>query len=925
MLATLKRLIAKTRSAFSSTASDFDFEEELQSHIAMLEEENVRRGMSCEEARRAALLKIGGLAQLRESHRETRGLPQFDSFLRDIRYALRALRKHAGFTTIAVITLAIGIGVNTATFTAWNAVALRPIQAPEPKRLVQLTRTTRDQMFSYPDYAYYRDNNRTFSGLVAINFQGLSLSGVTTGPSPATGGIVGAAGFQFPHLLAGTSEVLAATISGNYFKVLGVNAILGRTFLPEEDGPGGPAAVMVSYNFWEKQFARNPSVLTRNLTLNGVGVAVVGITPPDFLGTSPTVPDFWVPFALQSRLASEENALHDRNSICCRVFGRLKGGVSQVQAEANLNALRGNLQVAFPETKQRPGRQAGSFVVVQASPFGPTDSGTTAVAILILAAVSLVLLIACANVASLLLARSAARQREIAIRLAIGASRRRLIRQLLTESGVIGLVAGAAGVVFSWWALRFLMLQIAPSIPFGNLALHLAPDRRVLAYMLFLSIGATFLFGLAPALEASKPNLSSALKDDGAAFGGRLRKSRLRDLMVGTQVAVCFILLIAAGLLARASQRALEVDLGFNYHNIVMLNIFSPSGTSAAVKAARSRLAQQFGSLPEIESVAGASRVPLAGGIRAVGVVPNGGDPNDPGAGTSLFNLVTPNYFQTMGIRILRGRAFNAQEVREDMNFDGSPVVVSEATARKFWPGQNPLGRRLSLGPGGDSIRFSGEVYPHSVSSLVVGIAKDVRSVGLDAVDDTCIYLPSDYSGGSLLIRARTDEAKTVASVQRVLAANHTGLEAIVGDSRTAFSNQTGFVLSRVGAIGSTIIGILGLLMASVGIYGTVGFAVAQRTQEIGIRMAMGAQRAQVLRLILYETMRPVAMGLMGGIAGSVIVSTLLRKLLFGLSPLDPATFLSVLLFLAAVALFAGYLPTKNATRTDPMVALRYE
>lgn len=932
MLTSMRELIARIRAFAGLRALDRDFDQELESHLDMLAEDKIRRGMTPEQARHAAHLEFGGLTQLREAHRETRGLPLLDALLKDLQYALRALRKNAGLTAIAVLTLATGIGVNTAVFTAYNAVALRPMQTPEPHRMMQITRSSGDDFFSYPDYAYYRDNSRTFSGLVAMSFgHSFSMGGAGTPAQAQPSTVANAAGFRFPRALAGSPERVGSVgISGNYFNVLGVQAALGRTFLAEEDSASAPPVALISYNFWERRFARDPGVLGRSLSLNGVRVTVVGITPRDFSGTWPMVPEFWLPLTLQSRLASPAADLfHDRNFVCCRAYGRLTVGTEAASAEAEINALAARLNLAFPPKDNRPASQTGRFIVVRASPFGHPDARATAFAIAILVAVSLVLMIACANVASLLLARSAGRQREIAIRLAIGASRGRLVRQLLTEYAVLGFLAGATGLVLSWWSLRFLMVQIAAALPtYLTFALHIAPDYRVLAYTMFLSMAATIVSGLVPALWASRPNLSSALKDERAPFGGFLRKSRLRDLMLGAQVSVCLVLLIAAGLLTRTSQRALDVDLGFNYRNILLLHVSAPATTadSARVAALRTYLAQRLAGLPEIQSVAATSRAPLGGGIRGIAVSVNGAPLNDPGTRSSVFTLVAPSYFATMEIPILRGRNFSAEEARADHNFDGSPVIVSEATARLFWPGQDPLGKQVAFGPGRNSIRFSGEVYPRSMSSIVIGVAKDVRSVSVSSLDQNSIYIPVTLGRERIIVlRARGDEGRALAAVQSEFEASRGDLEGEVLDSRTAFTNQPAFAVSRVGAIGSAIIGALGLLMASVGIYGTVGFVVTQRTQEIGIRLALGAQRRNALGLVLTETMRPVAIGLAAGLIGAAIVSRLMSAYLFGLSSLDPVAFLGAASFLAAIALLAGYLPARRATRVDPMIALRYE
>ncbi|HEY1337393.1 MAG TPA: ABC transporter permease, partial [Bryobacteraceae bacterium] len=562
----IRQKLARIAAYFRPGAFDRDLDQELETHLDLLADEHMRRGLSRDAARRAARVELGGVAQLHEAHREARGLPAVDTLLQDVRYGVRMLRKTPWFTAFAAITLAVGIAVNAAVFTLYNAVALQPIQARDPGRLAQVTRTNRDPMFSYPDYVHYRDHSRALAPLAVMATRVFSMTGAGPAPSENDAGVVGAVGLRLPRPLAsGAEPVNAVVVSGNYFQMLGAAAARGRTFLPEDDAVGAPAVALVSDNFRRRRFP-DAEVLGRRLRLNGIDVTVIGVTARDFTGTYPLVPDLWIPVSLEFRLSDSLKDRYDRSRQNYRLYGRLAPVAERGQAQEEMNALWAGLRASLPEVRNSDEDARIGLVVGEATKGAQPGNPNIAAPVILLSAFGLVLLIACANVASLLLARSAARRREIAVRLAIGAGRRRLIRQLLTESMLMSLIAAAAGILLSWWAMRFLVTQAA-AVPLGNLGtitLDVAPDLCVLGYVVVLSMAATIGFGLAPALEASRPDLSGGLKDEGATFGMRVRKSRLRELLVGGQIAVSLLLLIAATLLARSSERALTLDLGFD-------------------------------------------------------------------------------------------------------------------------------------------------------------------------------------------------------------------------------------------------------------------------------------------------------------------------------------------------------------------------
>jgi len=891
--------------------------------------------MSAGEARRLALIKLGGVEQTKEMVRERRGLPMLEVLLQDLRFGLRMLAKNPGFTAVAVLTLALGIAANTAIFTAFDALVLRPRPVKDPDRLAAVFRATPGEAhgwFSYPDYIYYRDHSKSFSELTLFAF-GMA---VTSSDLPATSPeaaprIAGAVGFQLPQLLQGSAQpIMCFFVSGNYFPMLGATPHLGRILQPEDDQANAPPVVLMSGNSWQRRFHSDPKIVGSVLHLNGVAFTVVGVTPLDYLATASSVPDVWAPIPAKIALGvMTRQELENRLVAAGFPSGRLKQGVSLLDAQAELSVLAAQLRTQHPEAE----RNMSVSVVSGRNNLSGLDPEAWAVVAAAMTAVALLLLIACANVASLLLARAVARRKEIAVRLALGAGRSRLLRQLLTESILLGLLAGALGLPLAGWMLHLLIVEIAAALPsfWGTIALEISPDMPIFIYTLLVSCAAGIAFGLAPALQASKSDVNSALKEEGTAFGQRLTRSRLRGILIAGQMAACLVLLISSALLLRGSQRALKIDPGYEARRVAYLEIYNPANlrySQPRLLQLNRDLVEGIANLPGVQSVAQASRGPI-GGIRWVPVTPFDAAPSTPGVKASEppvagYSYVTPNYFETLGIPIVRGRTFSPREAE-----GRAPVVViSEATARRFWPGQDPIGKRLKIGSEKGTMSFPGQKDPFIASTEVLGVARDVRSMDLRKIDDSYLYLPLSQTHqwtSTLLARTEGEPTPLLSAIGQVVRRVDANLPVIGAPLYSMISMDPYFVVSRIGGLLASIVGALGLLMACMGVYGMVSYSVSQRTREIGIRMALGAERIQVLQLVMSEGFRPILCGIAIGIVASAGVSRALSATLFGLNPLDTVSFAGVSLLLIAIALLATWLPARRATEVDPMVALRYE
>ena len=920
---------------FRRRGADREFTAELESHLQLHIEENLRAGMYPAEARRHALLKLGGLEQTKLLHRDRRTLPLLEMVRQDLKFAARILRKNPGFTCVAVLTLALGIGVNTTVFTAFDALVLRPRPVKDPDRLVALFRTTHGEnrgRFSYPDYLYFRDHVKSFSDLSLFAFgMGVTSPDLPGGAPEAVPGIASAAGFEVPQVLQGSAQALVCYfVSGNYFPMLGAVPLRGRLLAPEDDLPNSPPVVLLSGNFWQRQFHSDPKVVGSVLHLNGVPFTVVGVTPIDYMGTLPNVPPLWAPVAAKIPLGVLSGQdFESRLVVAGQPVGHLKPGVSLSDAQAELQVLAAQLRTSFPQ-EERDADVAALPDGSQIALIEPTEWALIAAA---MSAVALLLLIACANVASLLLARAAARSKEIALRLAIGASRKRLLAQLLTESLLIALLAGAIGLPVAGWLLHLLVVEISSALPtaWGAVALEVTPDIRIFVFTLFISCVAGIAFGLAPALQASKADVNSALKEDGSVFGQRVRRARLRGILIAGQIAACLVLLISSALLLRGSQRALKIDLGYESRHVAYLETFNPATLRyplPRVLQINRDLSQRIAAIPGVLDVAQASRAPVAG-IRWVpvsrGDAPSSTTPTEENSASYAgYSFVTPNYFDTLHIPIVRGRGFT----RVEAEGQAPVVIISEATARRFWPNEDALGKSLKIGLEKRTMSFPGEEDPYIASSEVIGIARDVRSMDLREIDDSYIYLPLSLSRqwtGTFLVRTAGEPRAMLPEIGRAFHAVDADLPAVAAPLNTLVCMDPFFVISRIGGLLASIVGTLGLILACMGVYGMISYSVVQRTREIGIRMALGAENIQVLRLVVRDGFKPILAGISVGLLISAGLSRLMAAALFGLNPLDVISFSGVSILLAVVAAVAIVLPARRATRVDPMVALRYD
>jgi predicted permease len=828
--------------------------------------------------------------QLAFNERRTAMLSNFWS---DLRYALRTLHRNPGFAVAALVPIALGIGINTGVFSILNNVAFRSLPVPHPTELASVYQEFQGVkkrrvhgariMFSMPEYRVYRDASRTLSGLAAYSMPWTVTVG---GESP--------------------QELEGVLVTCNFFDVLQLRPAIGIGLTRANcDSASAPPAVVLSHATWTRTFAADPDIVRQTITLNGQSVAVVGVAPEGFDGLELTKAAF---FASTSLARGQLDAVpilldfqEDPQLSWLTLLARRKSDADLSQVRAELAGIAGQID------RQQPGR---ATVVNVATATALALPGARreffSLAAVVMAAFGLVLLIACANVANVLLARAAGRTKEIATRLSMGASRGRLIRQLLAESLTIALLGGVAGSLLAWWSFQTLLARLSAHVP-GDISqprIDAYPDLTVLCVSLGFIVITAFVCGIVPAIQTSKPDLHTALKQGGADGGGQ-RAGWLRGALIAVQISVCMVLLISAGLLLRALYAAYTLDPGFEYRNVAVVSyaLRGPGWDDARVAAFQRQLMERIQSLPGVQSVAHASKVPLSPGRQQTTFrLSNQGDEF-----LVDTNDVSTEYFSLVGIPILRGRNFTATELQGASR----AVIVSEATARRYWPGHNPVGRTISMGAG---------------PLEIVGVAKDAHVSHVAETESSYMYLPAGPSaqrGLRTLVRSQIDFAALARSI--TAAARELDPELVVRVTRLEGNLDYWRGRSRLTASLSGALSLLALLLAAVGVYGVVSYVVNRRRREVGIRVALGASARDVRRLIVRQTFRPIAIGAVIGMATASAASRALENVLFGISPFDPIAFLGAALFLVGVAEVATILPMRGALKMDPVTTLRYE
>jgi predicted permease len=887
----LSDLLIRLRALLRRNAVESELDQELRFHFEQQVEKYIHSGLTRTEAHRRARVAFGGLDQIKEQCRDARGVHPVETLWQDLHYGARMLRKNSGFTAVAILTLALGIGANTAIFSVVSAVLLRPLPYADSDKLVQVIE--RDQKrgvdfdwVSFPNFHDWAEHNKVFESMAAYKFHLFNLTNVSQ-----------------PQVLFG------AKVSAELFPTLGAEPILGRNFRPEEDQPGRDREVILSYETWNRLFAADPKLIGRTITLSDELYTVVGVMPRN-LNFPPKVPvttllpsrvaAFWVPLGFTVRP-------EQRDSNMWGVIARLKPGATLAQAREDLDVVARGLEQQYPSQNRDIGVRVEPLLNQVVGDVRPT-------LLIFLGAICLVLLVACANIANLLLVRSTIRQREMAVRKSLGASRSRLVRQLLTESLLLALGGGALGVLVAYGGI-FLFTTLGPdNVPrLGEIAIN----GPVLAYTFVISVLTGIIFGLAPSLGASRADLSQWFKGEGARSTSTGKQSRLRSALVVLEIALSLALLIGAGLMLKSFVRLEKMDPGFRPQNLLTVWLALPE---ARYRAPQERVGfyeqafQRIQALPGVKSVGAIDNLPLSG-IHGGGPFTIEGRPteSDQDAPVAYRCVVSVNYFRTMGIPVLQGREFTERDR------DGASVVlmINETAARRYWPGENPVGKRLSFS--------TGSTPPTWLA--IVGVVRDVLHDGLDSPAKPTIYLPFLQLPQEFMVtvvHTYTDPFSITSAVRGAIAAVDKDQPLLM--TRTMADIYSDSVARRrFNTVLIVAFATVALLLATVGIYGLMAYAITQRMHEMGVRIALGAQPWDVLKLVLGQGLRVTLTGIGFGLAAALVLTRFLSKLLFDVPGLDPSTFAAVSLALGGIAILACYVPARRGMLVDPMVALRYE
>jgi putative ABC transport system permease protein len=888
MRARLRALVARTRAWLSPRRVDEDFDQELESHVEMLTEDNLRRGMAPEEAAREARLRLGGVTQLKETHRELQGLPALETFVQDARFALRMLRKNPGFTFVAGLTLALGIGANTAIFSVVHALLLEPLPYDHAEQLFNVFQAQPQQGvagtgWSYANFADLREQSHAFSELAGAQQHQLTL---TAGGEP--------------------SLVNASAVSPELMALFGEPPLAGRGLRTEDGDAGAPPVVVLSEGLWRGSFAADSRMIGSSINLDKRPFTVVGIMPAAFRFPRVAEGDqVWIPLVQDPLFGGW---MPRRAGHWLQVTGRLKPGVSIAQAQAELDAIGARLSRAFPEDNDG---WVVRMVPLQQMILG--DAG--APLLMLLGAVGLVLLIACANIANLLLARATSRSREMAVRTALGAGRARIVRQLLSETVILGLLGGVAGVGLAYWGVHGLSVILPPGLPRVN---EVRVDLPVLAFALLLSAVAGCAFGLAPALFAAHPDLQTGLREGGARSGESGGRRRARSVLAAAEVALAMILLVAAGLLLRSFARLLSVSPGFHVEHVLKADISLPRfqySTPQQWAAFSDELLARIQEEPGLKDSAVAVPRPIADRCVTLAFdIPGRPASSASESRTAEYVSVSPDYFRVMGIPLLAGRAFD----RRDLGSSPRVSIISQALAQAYFPDQDPLGRPITFG------------FPPGVRGEdreIVGVVGDVRAMSLGEKPAPMMYVPyaqEPFWGANLVVKSPLSPASVAATIRREVRQLDKDLP--VTDLETMPDILDASVAEpRFRTVLLGLFAAMALALAATGIFGVISYSVSCRTSEIGIRVALGASRGAILGMVLRETLTLTLAGLAIGVPCALAAARLIDHMLFDVSAWDPATLACVALVLSAVAALAGYVPARRATRVDAMVALRHD